>query len=170
MELSVPTVKRKWNYLFRFFSSGSAVGRELHGLALDSRPADVVEVQGVSQPFGKAFTVHAISMALRRGTISDEVSLTFGTIGSMIRCIMNTNPIHDAIRAAGSGPKLAQQLGISARAIYKWAARWDDGILAAVPAHRAIEIEAATGISRSQLRPDLWGEESSSSRVARHGA
>ena len=79
---------------------------------------------------------------------------------------MNTNPIHDAIRAAGSGPKLAQQLGISARAIYKWAARWDDGILAAVPAHRAIEIEAATGISRSQLRPDLWGEEYSSSRVA----
>jgi DNA-binding transcriptional regulator YdaS (Cro superfamily) len=76
----------------------------------------------------------------------------------MIDSIMKTNPIQDAIRAAGSGPKLAQQLGISARAIYKWAARWDDGIQAAVPAHRAIEIEAATGIPRSHLRPDLWGE------------
>ena len=84
----------------------------------------------------------------------------------MIGSIMKTNPIHDAIRAAGSGPKLAQQLGISARAVYKWAARWDDGILAAVPANRAIEIESVTGIPRAELRPDLWGDKSVSSEAA----
>lgn len=66
------------------------------------------------------------------------------------------NPVSKAIKAAGSGPKLASRLGISARAIYKWEARWDAGIPAAVPASRAIEIEQATGIPRSDFRPDLW--------------
>jgi DNA-binding transcriptional regulator YdaS (Cro superfamily) len=69
---------------------------------------------------------------------------------------MNTNPVTQAIRSAGSGPKLASKLGISARAIYKWEARWDAGIADAVPATRAIEIERMTGIPRSDFRPDLW--------------
>lgn len=69
---------------------------------------------------------------------------------------MDINPVSQAIKAAGSGPKLAIKLGISARAIYKWEQRWEAGIVNAVPATRAIEIEKATGIHRSILRPDLW--------------
>jgi DNA-binding transcriptional regulator YdaS (Cro superfamily) len=76
----------------------------------------------------------------------------------MIDSTMTTNPIQDAIRAAGSGPKLARQLGVSARAIYKWSARWDAGRIDAIPPSRAMAIEAATGIPRAELRPDLWGK------------
>lgn len=96
-------------------------------------------------------------MEAKHGTISDKLCLTDGTYGSKLE-VMNVNPVSRAIRIAGSGPKLATRLGISARAIYKWEARWDAGIPDAVPATRAIEIETATGIPRSDLRPDLWGD------------
>lgn len=94
-------------------------------------------------------------MAAKNGTISGTWHLTSGTNSSKLDD-MNINPVSQAIKVAGSGPKLASKLGISARAIYKWEARWDAGITAAVPASRAIEIEQATGIPRSDFRPDLW--------------
>ena len=69
------------------------------------------------------------------------------------------NPISEAIDAAGSGPKLAEILGgISARAIYKWRARWDAGIVAAVPSTRVKALSEATGIPNHRFRPDLWDE------------
>jgi DNA-binding transcriptional regulator YdaS (Cro superfamily) len=105
-------------------------------------------------------------MANLVGTFSDYFRLTSGTISSIISPSMNENPIQAAILIAGSGPKLAKQLGISARAIYKWSARWEGGVVAAVPAHRAIAIETVTGISRARLRPDLWGEQSPHSQAA----
>lgn len=71
---------------------------------------------------------------------------------------MNTNPVTHAMQVAGSGPKLAEQLGVSVRAIYKWRARWDSGRVDALPPGRAIEIEALLGIPRAELRPDLWGD------------
>ena len=100
------------------------------------------------------------------GTISGGIILTNGTIGSKLISIMKHNPVAKAIHAAGSGPKLAERLGVSARAIYKWSARWDEGRMDAVPPGRAIQIEAATGIPRSELRPDLWSEDDAISQAA----
>ena len=97
-------------------------------------------------------------MAASLGTISDGFALTIGTNGSKLEGIMNENPVAKAIHAAGSGPKLAEQLGVSARAVYKWSARWEEGRLDAIPPARALQIEAATGIPRATLRPDLWSE------------
>lgn len=79
---------------------------------------------------------------------------------------MNTNPVSRAMQIAGSGPKLASMLGISARAIYKWESRWDSGRVDAVPPGRALEIEGLLGMPRAQLRPDLWGETSPPCRAA----
>ena len=52
-----------------------------------------------------------------------------------------------AIEAAGSIRKLAALLAISQQAISKWQQ---------IPAHRIIAVEAATGVPREALRPDLY--------------
>lgn len=44
---------------------------------------------------------------------------------------------------------LADQLGISRQAVYQWRQ---------VPATRARAIEKLTGMSREELRPDIYGE------------
>jgi DNA-binding transcriptional regulator YdaS (Cro superfamily) len=44
---------------------------------------------------------------------------------------------------------LARMLGVNKSSVTLWS-------LGEVPAKRAIEIERATGIPRSKLRPDLW--------------
>jgi hypothetical protein len=58
-------------------------------------------------------------------------------------------PLDRAARSAGGFPKLAKKLGCSAAAIYQWDK---------VPVERAIQIERLTGISRQELRPDIFGE------------
>lgn len=52
-----------------------------------------------------------------------------------------------AIDAKGSRNALAAQLGVSGSAI----SQWDK-----VPAERVIAVEAATGVRREDLRPDLY--------------
>jgi DNA-binding transcriptional regulator YdaS (Cro superfamily) len=52
-----------------------------------------------------------------------------------------------AIEAAGGTAALAQRLGIQAPSIYSWRR---------VPAERVLAVEAATKISRHDLRPDLY--------------
>jgi DNA-binding transcriptional regulator YdaS (Cro superfamily) len=49
--------------------------------------------------------------------------------------------------AAGGPSALAAKLGIRAPSIYSWTR---------IPAGRAAKVEAATGIPRHELRPDLW--------------
>ena len=60
-------------------------------------------------------------------------------------------PIDRAIRAVGTQQRLAEILGIKSASISEWKAR------CAVPANRCIAIEAATGVSRHDLRPDVFG-------------
>jgi len=50
----------------------------------------------------------------------------------------------------GNLTALAEKLEITAQAISQWKR---------IPAHRVIQIEAITGISRSRLRPDLYPPE-----------
>ncbi|MBX9925643.1 MAG: molecular chaperone TorD family protein [Hyphomicrobiaceae bacterium] len=54
-----------------------------------------------------------------------------------------------AIEAAGGVGPLARKLGISQPSVSGWSR---------IPADRVVAVEAATGVSRTQLRPDLYGE------------
>ena len=54
-----------------------------------------------------------------------------------------------AIDAAGGIAQLARKIGIAQPSVSNWNR---------VPAQRVIAVEAATGVSRKQLRPDLYGE------------
>ena len=57
--------------------------------------------------------------------------------------------LSEAIRAAGGVSELARQIGISQPSISNWIR---------VPAERVVSVEAVTGVDRSVLRPDLYGE------------
>ena len=58
--------------------------------------------------------------------------------------------LDEAIRAAGGVGALAQKIGISQPSVSNWAR---------VPAERVVAVEAATGVTRTVLRPDLYGEQ-----------
>ncbi|MBC3421816.1 MULTISPECIES: YdaS family helix-turn-helix protein [Pseudomonas] len=65
---------------------------------------------------------------------------------------MNPTPLERAIHAAGSGKALADLLGVTPMAVSYWKTR-------GVPARQALPIEKATGVSRHELRPDLYPSE-----------
>lgn len=60
---------------------------------------------------------------------------------------MRDTALQKAIAVAGSVASLAARLGITKQAV----SAWDR-----VPAERAQEVEAITGVPRYVLRPDLW--------------
>ena len=53
-----------------------------------------------------------------------------------------------AINAVGSAAELARRVGISPEAVCQWKGK--------VPVNRVIAVEAATGVSREHLRPDVF--------------
>ena len=53
-----------------------------------------------------------------------------------------------AIDRVGSASELARQLGITPAAVLQWDR---------VPANRALAVERISGVSRHQLRPDIYG-------------
>lgn len=60
---------------------------------------------------------------------------------------MRDQGLEEAIRAAGGVSELARRLGISQPSV----SNWDR-----VPAERVLSVEAATGVTRGVLRPDLF--------------
>ena len=60
--------------------------------------------------------------------------------------------LREAIKAAGGPVALAGKLGIRHQAIPQWKR---------CPAERVLAVEAASGISRHNLRPDLYPREPS---------
>ncbi len=56
--------------------------------------------------------------------------------------------LSEAIRAAGGVAALARKLGISQPSVSNWSR---------IPADRLLAVEAATGVKREALRPDLYG-------------
>lgn len=64
---------------------------------------------------------------------------------------MNMSALDRAVQSAGSQQALAQLLGIKPPSVSGWYDR------RRVPAERCIAIELATGVSRHQLRPDVFG-------------
>ncbi len=63
---------------------------------------------------------------------------------------MRDQGLSEAIRAAGGVSGLARLVGISQPSVSNWIR---------IPAERVISVEAVTGIDRSVLRPDLYGED-----------
>ncbi|HXL67782.1 MAG TPA: molecular chaperone TorD family protein [Xanthobacteraceae bacterium] len=62
---------------------------------------------------------------------------------------MRDQGLDHAIRAAGGVSELARRIGISQPSISNWNR---------IPAERVTAVEAATGVTREMLRPDLYGE------------
>jgi TorA maturation chaperone TorD len=62
---------------------------------------------------------------------------------------MSDRGLEEAIRAAGGITELARRIGISPPSISKWSR---------VPAERVLSVEAATGVARTILRPDLYDD------------
>lgn len=60
---------------------------------------------------------------------------------------MRDSVIDQAIKIAGGPMALARAIGIKAPSLYSWRS---------VPAIRVLAVEAATGIPRTKLRPDLY--------------
>lgn len=56
-------------------------------------------------------------------------------------------PLQKAIEACGTSADLAERLGITAQAI----SQWDR-----VPPLRVLDVERASGVSRYELRPDIY--------------
>lgn len=57
--------------------------------------------------------------------------------------------LDEAIRVAGGVGALARKIGISQPSVSNWSR---------IPAERVLSVEAATGVDRSVLRPDLYSE------------
>jgi TorA maturation chaperone TorD len=60
---------------------------------------------------------------------------------------MSDPGLREAIRAAGGVTELARRVGVSQPSISNWSR---------IPAERVLAVEAATGIARATLRPDLY--------------
>lgn len=68
---------------------------------------------------------------------------------------MSKQALLDACEAVGGQSALARRLGLRSQgSISNWLARGKP------PAERVLEIEAVTGVSRHDLRPDLYPRES----------
>jgi DNA-binding transcriptional regulator YdaS (Cro superfamily) len=63
-------------------------------------------------------------------------------------------PIQQAIEKAGGSKALADVFSIKRQAVEKWASE------NRVPADRVLRIEECTGVSRHDLRPDIYPRES----------
>src|ERR1700730_13411321 len=61
---------------------------------------------------------------------------------------MRDDGLDEAIRVAGGVGALARKIGISQPSVSNWAR---------IPAERVLSVEAATGVNRTILRPDLYG-------------
>lgn len=62
---------------------------------------------------------------------------------------MNSTPVEKAVQAAGGKAALAAALNLTYEAIRQWKH---------IPTKRLLEVERITGIPRSELRPDLFGQ------------
>jgi DNA-binding transcriptional regulator YdaS (Cro superfamily) len=60
---------------------------------------------------------------------------------------MSNTPLERAIDAAGGLVKFAASLGVTKQAVWQWVE---------VPPLRVLQVERISGVSRHELRPDLY--------------
>jgi len=63
---------------------------------------------------------------------------------------MREQGLSEAIRAVGGVSELARRIGIAQPSVSNWQR---------IPAERVLAVEAATGVGRAVLRPDLYGDD-----------
>lgn len=68
--------------------------------------------------------------------------------------------IKTACEAVGGASKLASLLGVTPQAVAKWVAA------DRAPAERCLEIEMVSGVSRYDLRPDVFGSAPEQAKAA----
>lgn len=68
---------------------------------------------------------------------------------------MKKTPVERAIEAGGGITKVAKHFEVSLQAIQKWRQ------LSRVPADKVLELERLSGVSRHELRADIYPRESS---------
>jgi len=66
---------------------------------------------------------------------------------------MKPKPIQRAVDAVGGVSQLAKSCDVTYEAVRKWLS------LDRLPAERVLEVERLTGVSRHELRPDLYPRE-----------
>lgn len=75
---------------------------------------------------------------------------------------MSTEALSRAIDAAGGQKPLADKIGTTQSQVWYWLKRAKKG----VPAEFAPRVEEVTGISRHELRPDIFGAAPASEVIA----
>jgi len=60
-------------------------------------------------------------------------------------------PLEQAIETSGGLSDFARKVGVSPQVVCNWKAR------GRVPAERVLDVESATGVTRYELRPDIFG-------------
>ncbi|WP_072866490.1 transcriptional regulator [Devosia limi] len=60
------------------------------------------------------------------------------------------NALEAAIKAVGTAQKFAEKIGVTPQAVSQWRR---------VPALRVLAVEKASGVSRHDLRPDIYPRE-----------
>lgn len=61
----------------------------------------------------------------------------------------STRAVRRAIESGGGLQSLASKVGVKYQAVQKWRKK-------GIPAERVLSVEAASGVSRHELRPDLY--------------
>src|SRR5512142_3327741 len=69
---------------------------------------------------------------------------------------MTDRGVQEAILAAGGVTELARRIGMSQPSVSNWSR---------IPAERVLTVEAATGVARAILRPDLYDDNNESTGV-----
>jgi DNA-binding transcriptional regulator YdaS (Cro superfamily) len=67
---------------------------------------------------------------------------------------MSEPALRQAIQIAGSQQLLAEKVGVTQTAVSNWVNR-----AKRCPAERVLQIERVTGVSRHELRPDIYPQE-----------
>jgi DNA-binding transcriptional regulator YdaS (Cro superfamily) len=73
---------------------------------------------------------------------------------------MRSDPITLAVAKAGSVAALAEKANVSPQAVSQWRRR--------IPADKVLLIESLTGISRHDLRPDVFGPKPPALAIREH--
>tara|TARA_Y100000593_G_scaffold40073_1_gene77290 strand:+ start:5694 stop:5906 length:213 start_codon:yes stop_codon:yes gene_type:complete len=65
-------------------------------------------------------------------------------------------PVSEVVKAVGSQSALAKLLGVRQSHVWNWLNRPNSK---GIPPQYVIQVEKATGISRQELRPDIFAED-----------
>lgn len=78
-----------------------------------------------------------------------------------MRVVLPSESLSKAVKLAGGQAATGRLLGVSQAAVWKWISLKRD-----LPAEHVLKLEAFTGVSRHDLRPDLYPHETATTTRA----